>query len=58
MAGGELTNRGAELVVWNVVITFLITFFLGWRLIERYKINLRLWLSDYLMIVAWVFSLS
>ncbi|KAE9368846.1 hypothetical protein N431DRAFT_346979 [Stipitochalara longipes BDJ] len=54
MAGGELTNQSAKLVVWNVVITFLTTFFLGWRLIERYKLNPRLWLSDYLMIVAWI----
>jgi hypothetical protein len=45
-------------VVWNGVITFLITFFLGWRLIERYKINPKLWLSDYLMIVAWVCYLA
>ena len=54
MAGGELTNHSAELVIYNVIATFLITFFLGWRLIERYKVNRRLWMSDYLMIAAWV----
>lgn len=58
MATEVYPNRKGELIAWNFFITILVTIFVFWRVLARFRINPRLWLSDYLMIIAWVRQLK
>jgi hypothetical protein len=52
MAAEALPDRKYELIATSIVMTILCTFFVAWRLVVRFRINPRLWLSDHLMILA------
>jgi hypothetical protein len=54
MATEIYPNRNVELIAWNIVVSCIVIFFVFWRVLVRFKINPRLWLSDYLMAIACV----
>jgi len=52
MATQIYPNRNVELIAWNIAVSCIVIFFVFWRVLVRFQINRRLWLSDYLMAIA------
>ncbi|KAE9373073.1 hypothetical protein N431DRAFT_338461 [Stipitochalara longipes BDJ] len=52
MATEIYPNRNVELIAWNIASSCIVIFFVFWRVLARFKIKPRLWLSDYLMAIA------